>query len=133
MSKPSGAHDREQTPTTTPTPGRVPNHTPGPWGVGPAYPDAGIPRANIGAVGASGHDWCYIATIMVGTQENDANARLIAAAPALLAALRAMTAGAGVLLNSLPALTGPAAAAAHNLSAQSDHARAALAKAEGRA
>ena len=70
-------------------------HTPGPWHVGQGNGEGSI-FADSGRVRwESGGTTLYpIATMTRGwaTDEDDANARLISAAPALLAALRAMLA-----------------------------------------
>lgn len=71
-------------------------HTPGPWVVETPMPD----EYAIVQAGLETYEWQFIATVSVGIpaeglmprQEAKANARLIAAAPDLLAALRDLVA-----------------------------------------
>ena len=62
-------------------------HTPGPWVIAERVPTARIDNARM-IRPADHHNYEYGATAIVGTSE--ANARLIAAAPELLAALQDM-------------------------------------------
>lgn len=101
--------------------------TPGPWRIEPAVPgEASGTHVFAANPGGSAGDFVTIADFV----DNEANARLIAAAPELLAALK-------TLLSVLPDNWGDAIKdgvlpAFHLLAEDMDSALAAIAKAEGR-
>jgi hypothetical protein len=89
-------------------------HTPGPWGIsGKEERDLGTLSPGFLEI-SSAHDVCWIAKVQIHTPEGEANARLIAAAPELLEALKAVV------------------AIADRSTDEFDRARAAIAKAEGK-
>lgn len=98
-------------------------HTPGPWRVDPNY-NRDVQDANGCEVGAAlcvtdiGEKWTISGRITASREEGAANARLIASAPELLAALREMVAD----------VDGGGSVSPYSV----DAARAAIAKAEGR-
>ncbi len=102
-------------------------HTPGPWSASNEPDGSGIPGWNI--FGADGSAICGMMDVAYATAVNAANARLIAQAPSLLAALRAVTASLdGILSKNGKNITGHemilGAAAIHG-------ARALISEAEG--
>lgn len=62
-------------------------HTPGPWAVGPAFDNDGEPEIIIERHTPAGN--LVVAVALAGLRGQEANARLIAAAPDLLEALQA--------------------------------------------
>ena len=91
-------------------------HTPGPWAVGPEFDNDGEPEIIIEHQTPFGN--LVIAVALPGLQGQEANARLIAAAPELLEALQNLLAVASVRIDD-PRIV------------QFDAARAAVAKATG--
>jgi len=65
-------------------------HTPGPWVVGPGYSEDGFREVPVGHPTALGTITTAVAIDTAGLGSQDANARLVAAAPELLAAARAV-------------------------------------------
>lgn len=66
-------------------------HTPGPWRTSAARLDKDATAAMEGrVVEVSAHGWAQLAVVAVEHQKGEANARLIAAAPDLLAAAKAV-------------------------------------------
>lgn len=65
-------------------------HTPGPWSRGQDYQDleVGSRYRNVVGVVDGSSNGLFVAKVLVGSHETEANARLIAAAPDLLAALK---------------------------------------------
>lgn len=61
-------------------------HTPGPWKVGPTFDNDGVPEIVIERLTPAGN--LVIAVALGGLKGQEANARLIAAAPELLAVVQ---------------------------------------------
>lgn len=98
-------------------------HTPAPWCIIPATGDEAVSILSVGTPGDE--EGTLVADVLFAGDATDDNARLIAAAPELLEAVRRTLA----LLSAVEATPGPCAA--HH-AAVTEYARTALSKATGK-